>query len=339
MSPKAHVLVILLTALFTALACAEGEHFGNSGGRPGSGGDVASCSVAHDCYDGDNGTLDLCIDGACYNVPDTGGMSAIPDGACPVEEVVDGDNRYEVDIPESLVEADPTTPISRGAVARISVKHATRLRILPTEGQLTDITFVLLSDCANSAANRLAWGDDLYSPTLQPGEYFLAVFGESVRTVPFDVRYLTPTSCGGAVTVEDGEPRQDDSVDSFADDFSGSCQPDVNSGHRGDRVYRIDVPPKGTWAVEAVVTYDEDDSPGYHLYLRRGCAGPDMAELACSTGEETGVTEADGPVHSHLRADGLEEGAYYLFVDAAEAELYSLGKYTLEVSLLVSEAK
>ena len=329
---RLHRGLAAVAAAVAVQACAYGERFGADPGDGPAG--AGGCQVDADCHDGDSQTIDLCnADGACDHVwvgdTATSGGGTDPVDQCAVAGDVGQDQQFDLELDGVSGSLTPHAPLVEGTVVRVSVRDSRRLRILPAGKVDEGLMLVLLSDCANAAANRVAWGRDLYTRALEPGEYYLAVFASAPRSVVLELRFLEPTSCDAAEPLEEGE--HVGAVDGLADDFIGSCAPiQIGDRHRGDRVYGFQVPDGETWDV-GVDLFTGGETPRHHLYLRAGCDGPDAVEIACET--EPQIPEEAGRPEERIRleAHDLEPGAYYLFADALVDDAFDLGEYRLMV--------
>jgi hypothetical protein len=298
------------------------------------------CQSNLQCWDNNPATEDICsADGTCLYFPIVQPDPVPPNpGDCSglLENAIDETGIYEILINNNKGPTDHTAPLSRGTVVRVDVREPTRIRsILSTpenpNDTADDFVQVLLSDCANAASNRISWGPNLYSPALAVGTYYLAIFGQGYRDVSLDVHFLIPSSCKDPVPAP-VHGVLSSTTDGYADDFSGSCGPEGDSGHRGDQVYRFDVPQGATWNLHAVLASDESVAPARYLYIRGGCAGPAAREIACDA--ETLEISQTGDIYispAELSVECLPPGSYYLFVDSLDPELYELGEYALQI--------
>ncbi len=312
-------------------ACAFAERFGVDGDDdvlPDQG-----CSANSDCHDGNPLTTDLCgADGVCvYPVvsPDTDPPSTDPVDSCVIDEEIGDTSQVTLALDAVWGSLTHTLPLVQGRVVHLALRDRQQLRILPADKPDDGLMMVLLSGCANAAVNRLAWGGDVVSPYLDAGDYYLAVFSSIPRTVVLDLRYLEPVTCDGAGSLHEGETVG--TVDGRGDGFSGSCMPEGATGLRGENVYTFGVPGGDTRDL-LVYLFSEGDQLGHYVFLRRGCGGEDAVEVGCeSQGTDilSGTGNRNGTVVT-LQADGLDPGAYYLFVDAAIPDAFELGEYRLE---------
>jgi len=182
--------------------CASGEQFGND---PDQGGALApaECDENGDCWDGNPATEDICApDGKCAflsNVKSDPEKDADEPGfACQAVGVIDDYSEIEVVIDHVVVEAVHTVPVEYGVLYQIAVDAPARLEIALVDPWLEGVMFVLLRECANACKNRIAWGSEICSPVLEPGDYVLAVFSERASRFSFTADLLPPEeSCDG----------------------------------------------------------------------------------------------------------------------------------------------
>jgi hypothetical protein len=311
--------------------CAAGERFGSSDPGEGVTATDAVCQSNIDCYDGEPNTVDFCgPDGTCQNLWLIDTDTEIQKPNCDTFAVVAHDTEIDFDIDAVDGELTHAAPLSQGLVIKLSFRDPARIRIRPTGKDLHGVMLVLLNDCVNAAANRITWGPAVYSSELDGGDYYLAVFSDEARSLALDVHFLEVTDCDDADGLETGELT--DTADGSADDFSGSCMPtgDLTS-HRGDRIYSFTVPDGEIWDAR-IDLFTGDAEPNHYIYLRRGCAGPDMVEVDCAN--EFVVPDCSESLqedYMRIRGEGLEPGDYYVIVDALPAESYSLGEYRLVI--------
>jgi hypothetical protein len=313
--------------------CAYGERFGIDGDDDSS--DPAGCAQNSDCHDGDPLTTDLCgPGGTCEHqwiAEDTDPLSTDPADACEVAVTVGFTEQVTLVLDAVPGPLSHTLPLVQGKVVHLVLRDRQQLRIVPPDKPDDGSMLVLLSGCANAAANRVVWGGDIQSPFLDAGEYYLAVFSAVPRTIVLDVRYLDPVGCADSQVLQPGENAG--TVDGHSDSFFGSCLPAGPDGHRGDDLYHFAIPEGEVRDLEVLLRSDGPDL-AHTLFLRKGCAGPAAEEIACQAqGVElpcgTGNRSGTGIV---LQATGLGPGAYTLFVDAAIPDAFELGGYRLEVS-------
>jgi hypothetical protein len=325
MQPRPLVILVLF-ALPVLSGCATAERIGAADDAPGA---SDGCVTDLDCFDGDPCTEDRCgDDGACVNegacIENAVGD---PSTVCDDAPEIDGDARVDLGLLAATGKVDAVTPLEEGAVFRLVVREPRRIRVVASKPG-DDAYMVLLGSCANAAATRLAWGRDIYSGTVDPGQYILAVFAGTPGLTTVDFHFLKPTPCSGAEPIPPNGLIAG-TVDGFADDFTGSCLPPGAQGHRGDRVFTFTVPGGEAWNVWAELM-SVAKNPSHYMYLRRGCAGNDAVEVACATDEDTPVDWATVQ-RTHFGAEGLEPGEYYLFVDAVAPEDYDVGGFFLAV--------
>jgi len=121
-----------------------------------------------------------------------------PGFSCQSVDVIDKYAEIEVVIGHLVVEAVHTVPIEYGVLYQVAVDAPARLEISLEDPELEGVMFVLLRDCANACKNRIAWGSEICSPVLEPGEYVLAVFSERATSFSFTADLLPPEeSCDG----------------------------------------------------------------------------------------------------------------------------------------------
>ncbi|MDD5307829.1 MAG: hypothetical protein PHU25_10955 [Deltaproteobacteria bacterium] len=301
------------------LGCATGERLGAS--DDDTVGDTG-CQADRDCFDGDPCTVDRCEkDGICVNVGVCiGGLLGDSSSVCEGAPEIDGDATVSLRLLAASGPVEAVTPLEDGSTFRLVVREPRRIRVVASNHE-GDVILVLLRSCANAATNRLAWGRDIYSATVDPGQYILGVFSNTPGAATLDFHFLRPTPCSEAERIPPNGVVLG-TVDGFADDFTGTCQQSGANGHRGDRVFTFTVPSDEKWFVRADLT-PASQSSSYDMYLRRGCAGTAADEVACT---------ANGTIQrTHFGVGGLGPGEYYLFVDAAEPEDYDLGEFSLAV--------
>ncbi|MFO8074029.1 MAG: hypothetical protein R6V85_19390 [Polyangia bacterium] len=193
-SSKQLALVFSLCAFWLA-ACASGEPFGER--EPSGIASGAECEVNADCHDGDSSTLDTCLEGICHyeSIPDT---DPAPDTesehGCQVDAHVDEDSELALQLEGVGGTPNKMLPLERGGLVGVAVRESLRLEVLQTEKPIDGLILVLLSDCANAAINRVAWGAAIDSPVLEPGRYYLGVFSEDPGQVVLGFRFVRPES-------------------------------------------------------------------------------------------------------------------------------------------------
>ena len=182
--------------------CATGEQFGGDPDQ-GSAAAIVECAENGDCWDGDPATEDICTaDGRCAfltNVkpdPEKDAEEASP--TCQVVAVIDEPTEIAADVENTVVEAVHTVPLEYGALYEISLDAPARVEVELVDYDLDGVIFVLLSECTNACKNRIAWGSEICSPTVEAGKYILAVFSEREQKFSFMVDLLPPEeSCNG----------------------------------------------------------------------------------------------------------------------------------------------
>lgn len=326
--------LVVYILVFSLVGCAAGERFGSSDqGGLGDAWADEGCESDIECYDQVAGTYDFCdAYGQCHHVAlfDTDPVNEDPQ--CDSDITVGHDMQMVLDVPGVLGGLSYTTPLTQGRLLKLSIRDPVRIRVRPDGKDTAGLMFVLLRDCANSAANRITWGPSIYSAEVDGGDYYLAVFSDDDQTIVLDIHFLEVTSCDDAGTLETGEVTG--TTDGYADDFEGSCVPNSDLGeHRGDRVYAFYVPEGQLWNVR-IDLYTGDVVPNHHLFLRRGCSGAGAVEIDCANEfvvSQEPLDSSQGDNFLRVGGEGLEPGAYYVFVDSMPAESYSLGEYHLEV--------
>jgi hypothetical protein len=189
-------------ALAALAGCASGERFGDAAAK-GAGGGGADCVESADCWDGDPATEDTCTpDGECAFLssvkPDAEKDSDDIGNECHAVAEISGDAEIDAEVAHLVSEVAHTIPVEFGTLYRIAVAAPGRLEVVLQDAGVENVMFVLLEDCANACANRIAWGRELCSPVLAPGSYFLAVFSGRVYEVDFFAEFLEPAdSCNG----------------------------------------------------------------------------------------------------------------------------------------------
>jgi len=182
--------------------CATGEQFGDDPDQ-GNAAAVVECSDNSDCWDGVPATQDICTPtGRCAfltNVksdPETDAEESAP--ACQVVSVIDEYAEIDAQLEQAVIEAVHTVPVEYGALYEISLDGPARIEIELVDDDLEGVMFVLLKECTNACKNRIAWGSEVCSPALEPGDYVLAVFSERTLKFSFTVDLLPPEeSCNG----------------------------------------------------------------------------------------------------------------------------------------------
>jgi hypothetical protein len=311
--------ILAAVLAFHCQGCVQGERFGEEG-----------------FADDDSVGTDLDTDADSDIDIDTGEVDPFE---CNVEAAMHADSELVFALDAVDGDIDHTWPLNQGKVIQLSVRDPRRIRVLPAKSVIGEkekiedgLMFVLLRDCANAATNRLAWGADIYSETLTSGDYYLAVFADEERSVDFQVHFLEPTECDDADQIElDGSEvaGAEGATAGYADDFEGSCQPELDEGHHGDRVYYFNVPIGELWDVSIDLFTGDLDGPEHYVYLRKNCSGPEHLELDCAA-------EFNGPVSQEqrvrVRGDDLVPGQYYVVVDTVAAEQFDDGEFGLELS-------
>jgi hypothetical protein len=326
--------LVVYALVFSLSGCAAGERFGsNDSDDDDNWVWGVECEYDFQCDDADPGTFDFCDPvGECHNVSLVDTDTALEDPECESYATVGHNTALTFDVDAVAGELTHTAPLSEATVITLSFRDPARIRIRPEGKDLHGLMLVLLSDCANAAINRLAYGPAIYSQEIDGGDYYLAVFSDSDQTVTLDVHFLEVTTCDGAEVLETGELV--DTSDGYADDFSGSCMPSGDqTGHRGDRVYMFTVPDGEMWDVQ-IDLFSGDGEPNHYLYLAHGCGDDEAVEIDCAN-EVVLPDCSEEQQDDHLRVSGadLESGTYYVFVDAMDTENYTLGEYRLEVNL------
>jgi hypothetical protein len=332
---RSGVLLILLVyvAMSSVTGCASGERFGsNDTGEPGSPAYTDECETDVECYDANPTTYDFCdAYGDCQHMLIGDTDSEDEELNCETYSTVGHDMLVSLDVPGVVGELSYATPLSQGRLLKLSFRDPMRIRARPLGKDLSGILLVLLKDCANAAVNRISWGPSIYSSEVPGGDYYLAVFADENRTVEVDIHYLKVTPCDDAGNLETGEVTG--TTDGYADDFQGSCSPTNALGeHRGDQVYTFFVPEGQVWDVK-VDLFTGDTTPNHYLYMRKGCSGPDTLEIDCANEFVVHdlLDSSQGDEFMRIRGEGLETGAYYVFVDALPYENYNLGEYHIDI--------
>jgi len=121
-----------------------------------------------------------------------------PGPACQTVGEIDGHAEIEVEILETIVDAVHTVPVEYAVLYRVVVAAPARLDVALDDPELDGVVFVLLRECTNACKNRIAWGEEICSPALEPGEYVLAVYSERAKRFSFTADLLSPEeSCDG----------------------------------------------------------------------------------------------------------------------------------------------
>lgn len=202
-SKRPHRTSLAPLALAVLAGCASGERFGDAAAGAAGEGTAAGCAADADCWDGDPATTDTCSpDGHCAFLssvkPDAEKDSDDIENECHAVAEISGDGEISAEVEQLVPEASHTIPVEYAALYRISVAAESRLEVLLEDAAVEGVMFVLLEDCANACANRIAWGRELCSPVLAPGSYYLAVFSVRYTGFGFTADFLEPgDSCNG----------------------------------------------------------------------------------------------------------------------------------------------
>lgn len=330
---KALRVLVHLALVLMFTGCASAERFGADGDEsPLQPFLDVECDSSEDCWDGDPETLDLCgPDGICQFLPDgdvdTETQTDTDDGECEFDMGLEEDTQFQVLVDGVVDKVAPTIPISMGKVIKVHVRNSRRLWVDTPQGGREDLLMVLLSDCANAAVNRIAWGNTIYTEELPEGDYYLAIFAEKAMTVTVDTRFLLPTYCEGAQNLDIGSELV--SVDGYADDFSGGCVDDSPLEHRGDRLFTFEVPQSKLWDVR-IDLYPLDGYLRHHLYLTQGCGEGVAVEMDCSyTLEEPSGGQKGEGMRASVFGEKLKPGRYYLVVDTLKPQDWESGEVEL----------
>lgn len=200
-SPGRHRTMLAALALAGVAGCASGERFGDPAAAGGGAG--GGCQEDADCWDGDPATEDTCTAGGdcafLSNVkPDAEKDLDDIDNECHAVSEIPGDAEIDAAVERLSPEVGHTVPVEYASLYRVSVAAPARLEVALVDDGVEGVMFVLLEDCANACANRIAWGRELCSPVLEPGGYYLAVFSGRVTEFGFTADFLEPSaSCNG----------------------------------------------------------------------------------------------------------------------------------------------
>jgi hypothetical protein len=117
---------------------------------------------------------------------------------CQLMGTIDEYVQVDAQLEEKVFEAVHTVPVEHGALYEVSLDAPARVEVELVDSDLDGVIFVLLTECVNACKNRIAWGSEICSPSLEAGDYILAVFSERVLQFSFTVDLLPPEeSCDG----------------------------------------------------------------------------------------------------------------------------------------------